>query len=169
MEWKDLTVSQETSKGIEEIKAWFHDNTRSMAAPGMKKAVKSGYKVLFSGETATDKTLTASLLGKEFGQEVYRVDLSKVVSRYIGETEKNLDQLFKKAEEKNWILFFDEAEALFGKRTEVKDSHDKYANQEVAYLLQKAEDFSGLVILATNLKADIDKPFLRRFNSVVRF
>ena len=169
MEWKDLSVSKETSESIEQIKAWFHDNARSMAKPGMKKTMKSGYKVLFSGAVDTSKSLTASLLGKEFGQEVYHVDLSQFVSKYIGETEKNLDKLFEKAEEKNWILFFDEADALFGKRTDVKDSHDKYSNQEISYLLQKAESFQGLTILATSLKANSDTPFLRRFNSVVRF
>lgn len=169
MEWKDLTVSDETSQGIEQIKTWFQENKRAGAKAGIKKTNKPGYKVLFNGVAGTGKSLAVSLLAKEFGQEVYRVDLSEVVSKYIGETEKNLDMVFKKAEGKNWILFFDEADALFGKRTDVKDSHDKYANQEVAYLLQKAEDFPGLVILASNFKADIDKPFLRRFNGVVRF
>jgi len=91
------------------------------------------------------------------------------VSKYIGETEKNLENLFAKAETKNWILFFDEADALFGKRTGVRDAHDKYANQEVSYLLQRVEDFDGLVILATNMKNNIDDAFIRRFNSIIRF
>ena len=92
-----------------------------------------------------------------------------VVSKYIGETEKNLELLFARAEDKDWILFFDEADALFGKRTNVRDAHDKYANQEVSYLLQRIEDYDGLVILATNMKNNIDDAFLRRFNSVVKF
>jgi SpoVK/Ycf46/Vps4 family AAA+-type ATPase len=92
-----------------------------------------------------------------------------VVSKYIGETEKNLENLFAKAETKNWILFFDEADALFGKRTGVRDAHDKYANQEVSYLLQRVEDFDGLVILASNMKNNIDDAFIRRFNAIIRF
>jgi SpoVK/Ycf46/Vps4 family AAA+-type ATPase len=92
-----------------------------------------------------------------------------VVSKYIGETEKNLEMLFARAENKKWILFFDEADSLFGKRTNVRDAHDKYANQEVSYLLQRIEDYDGLVILATNMKNNIDEAFIRRFNSILRF
>src|SRR5665648_751546 len=103
-----------------------------------------------------DRTLTATLLGKYTDKDVYRIDLSRVVSKYIGETEKNLANLFDKAEHKNWILFFDEADALFGKRTDIRDAHDKYANQEVAYLLQRIESHNGLVILATNKRDNID-------------
>ncbi|MCB0555176.1 MAG: ATP-binding protein, partial [Phaeodactylibacter sp.] len=115
------------------------------------------------------KTLTASLLGKYTGKDVYRVDLSMVVSKYIGETEKNLSNLFAKAENKDWILFFDEADALFGKRTDVKDAHDRYANQEVSYLLQRVEGYNGLVILASNFKSNIDDAFMRRFQSIIYF
>ena len=100
---------------------------------------------------------------------MFRVDLSRVVSKYIGETEKNLARLFDKAEHKDWILFFDEADALFGKRTEVRDAHDQYANQEVAYLLQRIESYAGLVILATNQRGNIDEAFLRRFQASVNF
>ena len=100
---------------------------------------------------------------------MFRIDLSRVVSKYIGETEKNLARLFDRAEHKDWILFFDEADALFGKRTDVRDAHDKYANQEVAYLLQRIETFSGLVILATNQRGNIDEAFLRRFQAAVHF
>lgn len=117
----------------------------------------------------TGKTLTATLLGKYTGRDVFRIDLSRVVSKYIGETEKNLARLFDKAQNKNWILFFDEADALFGKRTEIRDAHDKYANQEVAYLLQRIESYSGLVILATNQRGNIDDAFARRFQSMVHF
>jgi SpoVK/Ycf46/Vps4 family AAA+-type ATPase len=135
----------------------------------MRKKVKPGYKVLFHGPPGTGKTLTACLLGKETGKDVYRVDLSMVVSKYIGETEKNLAKVFDKAEHSGWILFFDEADALFGSRTKVESSHDRYANQEVSYLLQRIEDYSGLVILASNLKNNIDHAFLRRFQSIVYF
>lgn len=113
--------------------------------------------------------MTATLLGKQFERDIYRIDLSQVVSKYIGETEKNLEKIFNKAENKNWILFFDEADALFGKRSNVQNAHDKYANQEVSYLLQRVEDFSGLIILATNYKSNIDQAFIRRFNAVIQF
>jgi SpoVK/Ycf46/Vps4 family AAA+-type ATPase len=124
---------------------------------------------LFYGPPGTGKTFTATLLGKQFNRDVYRIDLSQVVSKYIGETEKNLEKIFQKAEDKNWILFFDEADALFGKRTSVSSSHDRYANQETSYLLQRIEDFNGLVILASNNKTNIDQAFLRRFNAIVHF
>ena len=136
---------------------------------GMRKRVKPGYRALFHGPPGTGKTLTATLLGKYTGRPVFRVDLSRVVSKYIGETEKNLARLFDKAEHKDWILFFDEADALFGKRTEVRDAHDKYANQEVAYLLQRIESYAGLVILATNQRGNVDDAFLRRFQASVNF
>jgi SpoVK/Ycf46/Vps4 family AAA+-type ATPase len=135
----------------------------------MKKRIKPGYRALFFGPPGTGKTLTASLLGKYTGKDVFRIDLSRVVSKYIGETEKNLSHLFDKAEDKNWILFFDEADALFGKRTDIRDAHDKYANQEVAYLLQKIENYNGLVILATNQRGNIDDAFVRRFQAIIHF
>jgi SpoVK/Ycf46/Vps4 family AAA+-type ATPase len=100
---------------------------------------------------------------------VFRVDLSRIVSKYIGETEKNLSRLFDKAENKNWILFFDEADALFSKRTDIRDAHDKYANQEVAYLLQRIETYNGLVILASNQRANIDDAFVRRLQAIIPF
>ena len=108
-------------------------------------------------------------MGKTTGLSVYRIDLSQVVSKYIGETEKNLANVFDQAENKNWILFFDEADALFGKRTSTKDAKDRYANQEIAYLLQRIEDFPGVVILATNMKDNIDDAFARRFQSMIYF
>jgi len=108
-------------------------------------------------------------LGKYTGQEIFRIDLSLVVSKFIGETEKNLSGLFDRAEKKNWILFFDEADALFGRRTSISSSHDRYANQEVSFLLQRVEDYPGVVILATNLKANIDEAFARRFQSIIHF
>ncbi|HTH30505.1 MAG TPA: ATP-binding protein, partial [Lacibacter sp.] len=121
------------------------------------------------GPSGTGKTLTAGLIGKEFNKEVYRIDLSQVVSKYIGETEKNLETVFKRAESKDWILFFDEADALFGKRTNVQSSHDKYANQEISYLLQRVEDYPGLMILASNFRHNLDDAFVRRFHAVIHF
>ena len=128
-----------------------------------------GYRALFYGPPGTGKTLAATLLGKATKQPVFRIDLSMVVSKYIGETEKNLGKLFDEAENKKWILFFDEADALFGKRTQTKGANDRYANQEVAYLLQRIEDFSGLVILATNIQSNIDDAFSRRFQAMIHF
>jgi len=125
--------------------------------------------VLVTGPSGTGKTLTASLLGKNFDMDVYKIDLSMVVSKYIGETEKNLARVFDKAESKDWILFFDEADALFGKRSNTSDSHDRYANQEVSYLLQRMEDYDGLVILCSNFKKNIDEAFFRRFQLILDF
>jgi SpoVK/Ycf46/Vps4 family AAA+-type ATPase len=113
--------------------------------------------------------MTACLLGKYTGRTVYKIDLSMVVSKYIGETEKNLSKVFQQAEHKNWILFFDEADALFGKRTKIEDAHDRFANQEVSYLLQRIESFDGVVILASNMKTNLDDAFTRRFESVIYF
>jgi SpoVK/Ycf46/Vps4 family AAA+-type ATPase len=138
---------------------------------GMKMSRKlgPGYRALFYGPPGTGKTLSATLLAKELKIPVFRIDLSNTISKYIGETEKNLARLFDEAEYKKWMLFFDEADALFGKRTQVKDAHDRYANQEVSYLMQRIETYDGLVILASNLKTNMDEAFTRRFQSVVYF
>ena len=128
-----------------------------------------GLSVLFVGESGTGKTLAAEVLASELRLDLYRIDLSAVVSKYVGETEKNLRRLFDAAEDGGAILFFDEADALFGKRGEVKDSHDRYANIEVNYLLQRVEAYQGLAVLATNMKSALDQAFLRRLRSVVRF
>jgi AAA+ superfamily predicted ATPase len=169
LEWNDLVLSDEVMQQILELEQWLQHNNTLMKDWGMGNRLKKGYRVLFHGPPGTGKTLTASLLGKYTGRDVYKIDLSMVVSKYIGETEKNLENLFAKAEAKNWVLFFDEADALFGKRTGVRDAHDKYANQEVSYLLQRIEDFDGLVILASNMKNNIDDAFIRRFNAIIRF
>lgn len=137
--------------------------------PALSRTFKKGYRALFYGPPGTGKTLTVSVLGREHNRPVYRIDLSQLVSKYIGETEKNLSTVFRMAEHKEWILFFDEAESLFSKRTEVSDAKDRYANQETSYLLQRIEQFDGLVILATNLKPNIDRAFIRRFQSIVHF
>jgi AAA+ superfamily predicted ATPase len=169
MEWDDVVLHPDTRREIREIEHWIRFNDTVLDDWGMRRRVKPGCRALFHGPPGTGKTLTATLLGKYTGRPVFRIDLSRVVSKYIGETEKNLSRLFDKAEHKDWILFFDEADALFGRRTEVRDAHDKYANQEVAYLLQRIETYAGLVILATNQRANIDEAFLRRFQASVNF
>src|ERR1700754_1209110 len=167
--WSSLVINDELQSQINEIINWLKYNDHLLGKWGMGDRLKKGYRALFYGPPGTGKTLTAALLGNEMGKDVYRVDLSMVVSKYIGETEKNLELLFARAEDKGWILFFDDADALFGKRTSVRDAHDKYANQEVSYLLQRIEDFNGLIILATNMKNNIDEAFVRRFNAILRF
>ncbi len=169
MEWEDLVLHPNTLRQIREIEHWIQHNDTLLQEWGMKKRIKPGYRALFYGPPGTGKTLTTTLLGKHTGKDVFRIDLSRVVSKYIGETEKNLSKLFDKAEHKNWILFFDEADALFGKRTGIRDAHDKYANQEVAYLLQRVEGYNGLVILASNQRANIDEAFTRRFQTIIHF
>jgi hypothetical protein len=167
--WDSLVIGDELQAQINEIMNWLKYNDRLMNELGMSDRLKKGYRALFHGPPGTGKTLTAALLGNSMGRDVYKIDLSMVVSKYIGETEKNLELLFARAEDKGWILFFDEADALFGKRTSVRDANDKYANQEVSYLLQRIEDFNGLIILATNMKNNIDEAFIRRFNAMLRF
>ena len=169
MEWDDLVLHPHTLHHIREIENWIKHNDTLLHDWGMKKKIKPGYRALFCGPPGTGKTLTATLLGKHTGKDVFRIDLSRVVSKYIGETEKNLSRLFDKAENKNWILFFDEADALFGKRTDIRDAHDKYANQEVAYLLQRIEGYNGLVILASNQRSNIDDAFVRRLQTIIHF
>lgn len=169
MTWDDLVLTPQTKEEIDHIKTWLTHNKNLQQDANLSRKIKPGYRALFYGPPGTGKTLTVSLLGKEFNKEVYRVDLSQVVSKYIGETEKNLEKVFSKAENKDWILFFDEADALFGKRTNVSSSHDRFANQEVSYLLQRVEDFPGLLILASNFKSNLDKAFTRRFHAMVHF
>ncbi len=169
LEWQDLVLQDKTQEEIKEIETWLKYNASLLKDWNMAGKIKPGYRVMFHGPPGTGKTLTACLLGKYTGRDVFRIDLSLVVSKYIGETEKNLSKLFNKASNKDWILFFDEADSIFGKRTNVRDAHDKYANQEVSYLLQRIESHAGLVILATNMKANIDSSFTRRFNSFVEF
>ncbi|MEU4156365.1 ATP-binding protein [Actinoplanes sp. NPDC026670] len=169
MEWDDLVLPPETTRQIREIENWIAHGGTLLRDWGMGRRLKPGFRALFQGPPGTGKTLTATLLGKQTGRDVYRIDLSRVVSKYIGETEKNLSRLFDKAQNRDWILFFDEADALFGKRTDIRDAHDKYANQEVSYLLQRIETYAGLVILATNQRGNIDEAFLRRFQCAVPF
>jgi len=168
-DWNDLVVPDHVLQGLEEIKDYVLHGKNLKNDFQFGRKIKPGFKVLFTGPPGTGKTLTASLLGKFCQMDVYRIDLSMVVSKYIGETEKNLSRVFDMAENKNWILFFDEADALFGKRSNTTDSHDRYANQEVSFLLQRMEDFDGLVILCSNFKKNIDEAFFRRFQLVLDF
>jgi SpoVK/Ycf46/Vps4 family AAA+-type ATPase len=129
----------------------------------------TGVTALFVGSSSTGVSKAAEALANELGRDLYRVDLSRVVSKYIGDTEKNLNRVFESAEDHGWVLFFDEADALLAKRTDVKDSHDRYANIEISYLLERLEAFSGLAILATNSRTNIDDAFTRRIQHIVRF
>ncbi|WP_179232860.1 AAA family ATPase [Paenibacillus rigui] len=134
-----------------------------------KLAYGKGLSMLFAGPPGTGKTMSAQVVAKELELELYKIDLSQVISKYIGETEKNLHEIFDEAESSQAVLFFDETDALFGKRSEVKDSHDKYANIETAYLLQKMEEYQGISILATNLLQNMDEAFLRRINYIIKY
>ncbi|MEL6536898.1 MAG: ATP-binding protein [Bacteroidota bacterium] len=169
LEWEDLVLDEYVGEEIDHIRMWLERGSFLLEDMGLKKHLKPGYRSLFHGPPGTGKTLTACLLGKSTNRPVYRIDLSMVVSKYIGETEKNLKRVFDQAEHQDWILFFDEADSLFGKRTSTRSSNDRYANQEVAYLLQRVEDFPGVVILASNLSSNMDEAFLRRFQSQVYF
>jgi hypothetical protein len=169
LEWDDLVIEPAVLGQIEMISTWIRHSQTLMQDWGLARRVKPGYRCLFHGPPGTGKTLTACLLGKHHGLPVYRVDLSRVVSKWIGETEKNLAGLFDQAQNRNWILFFDEAEALFGRRTDANSANDRSANQQIAYLLQRLEDFPGLVILSTNLRSHMDEAFARRFQSAILF
>ena len=169
LNWKELILNDGVREEIDDIITWIQHGDTLMEEWGLNTKVKKGYRAMFYGPPGTGKTLTACLIGQSLDLDVYRIDLSMVVSKYIGETEKNLATVFDQAENKNWILFFDEADALFGKRTSTNSSNDRHANQEVAYLLQRIEDFNGVVILASNLKGNLDEAFSRRFQSMIYF
>ena len=170
-DWDDLVLPASTLRQIRDVAAAMRHRHVVYAQWGFSRKYSGieGIKVLFAGGSGTGKTMTAAVIGNDLGLEVFRVDLSGVVSKYIGETEKNLDRVFHAAQGSQSILFFDEADALFGKRSEVKDAHDRYANIEIAYLLQKFEEHDGPVILATNLRRNIDDAFSRRLHYVIEF
>ena len=169
--WDALVLPERQREILRSVAAYLRHRDLVLSEWGYERALArtQGLKVLFAGESGTGKTLAAQVLAHDLGLELFRIDLATVVSKYIGETEKNLDQIFSAAEGSNAILFFDEADALFGKRSEVQDAHDRYANIEVAYLLQKMETYAGAVILATNLRQNIDDAFLRRLDFVADF
>jgi len=168
-DYSNLILTRETEEQLEEIKTWLKHKNKLLREWGFENKITDGYKCLFFGPPGTGKSLAAALIGKQNDLPVYRIDLSMVISKYIGETEKNLSRIFDAATNKNWILFFDEADALFGKRSNIQNANDRFANQEVSYLLMRMEDYEGLAILATNLKSNIDKAFLRRFQGIVHF
>jgi MoxR-like ATPase len=169
--WDDLVLPERPLDLLRSISAYLRHRDRVLSEWGYEATVSrtQGLKVLFAGESGTGKTMAAQVLGAQLGLDLFRVDLATIVSKYIGETEKNLERIFTAAHGSNAILFFDEADALFGKRSEVSDSHDRYANIEVAYLLQRMEAYPGAVILATNFRRNIDDAFVRRLDFVIDF
>lgn len=169
--WEDLVLPERQQQTLEEMRASLRQRGKVYEEWGFANKERRGLGIsaLFSGQSGTGKTMAASVLANALNLDLYRIDLSAVVSKYIGETEKNLRRIFDAAETGGAILLFDEADALFGKRTEVKDSHDRYANVEVSYLLQRMEAYQGLAILTTNLKDSLDSAFMRRIRFLVAF
>ena len=169
--WEDIVLPETEMKLLSQIAAQVRNRGRVYEKGGFAASRSRGLSInaLFTGESGTGKTMAAEVLANELNLGLYRIDLSSVVNKYIGETEKNLRRLFDAAEDGGAILFFDEADALFGKRSEVKDSHDRYANIEINYLLQRLESFSGLAIMATNMKGGLDTAFLRRIRFILEF
>ncbi len=166
----DIVLPKEQKRQLSTVVSHYANQFNVFEEWGFKKYFQSqGIGVLFAGPSGTGKTMAASILANEMGLDLYRIELSQVVSKYIGETEKNLSRIFEAAEGSGVILFFDEADAIFGKRSETKDSHDRYANIEVSYLLQKIEEYNGLVILASNFKQNIDEAFIRRMRFIINF
>lgn len=161
-EFEDLILKESTSIQLDTIMQYAANRSSLYGREGVAHKIKPGLLAMLYGPPGTGKTFTVAVMSKKLGIDAYRIDLSRVISKYIGETEKNLEKIFERLSDKNCILFFDEADALFGKRTEVSDAKDRYANQEVAYLLQRVENFPGLVILASNYKQNLDKAFKRR-------
>ena len=169
--WDDLVVPERVSAKLRSMESWLRFRHVVHGEWGFGKRVNTGHgmAVMFTGVSGTGKTMAAGILGRALDLDLYRIDLSSVVSKYIGETEKNLSKIFDTAEAANAILFFDEADALFGKRSEVKDAHDRHANIEVSYLLQRMEDYDGIAVLATNIKGNLDVAFARRLQMIVEF
>jgi len=171
VKWDDMVLPPETRQQLEEVTGRALNRDKVLDEWGLQGSSSRGRGItaLFAGESGTGKTMAAEVLAGELGLDLYAIDLATVVDKYVGETEKNLDKIFAEADQVHGVLFFDEADALFGKRSEVRDAHDRYANVEVAYLLQRMESFDGIAILATNLRANIDEAFARRLDAVVDF
>ncbi len=169
--WESLVLPERSLGALRTIASFVRHRDRVLLEWGGAGPPRSaaGLTVLFAGESGTGKTMAAQVVARDLGLDLFRIDLATVVSKYIGETEKNLDRIFAAADGSNAVLLFDEADALFGKRSEVRDAHDRYANVEVAYLLQRIEGYAGAVILTTNLRQNIDAGFLRRLDLVVDF
>jgi SpoVK/Ycf46/Vps4 family AAA+-type ATPase len=167
--WDDIVLSPERKALLHTVVERYRHANRVYDTWGFSPNPSRGLVALFSGPSGTGKTLASEIIAGELGLDVFKLDLSSVVSKYIGETEKNLEQIFDAASAGNMVLFFDEADSLFGKRSEVKDARDRYANIEVSYLLQRLEGYDGLVILATNFEKNVDEAFLRRIHVRVEF
>lgn len=169
--WRDLVLPPDAVAQLREICAQVVRRRQVLEIWGFGKTLSlgTGLSVLFAGPSGVGKTTAAEIAANELQQDLYKIDLSRIVSKYIGETEKNLDQVFRAAKRSNAILFFDEADALWGKRSEVRDSHDRYANLEIAYLLQKMDEYEGITILATNLRKNMDEAIIRRLQFIVEF
>lgn len=169
--WDDIVLPADQFRMLREIYAQVSHRTLVYEKWGFdrKLSMGKGLNVIFAGPSGTGKTMSAEIVAHELGMDLYKIDLSNVVSKYIGETEKNLERIFNEARESNGILFFDEADSIFGKRSEVKDAHDRYANIETGYLLQKMEEYDGIVVLATNLRKNLDDAFVRRMHFVIEY
>jgi len=169
--WDDIVLPDDSIAQLRELCARVTHGPRVLGEWGFGRKLSQGKgtNALFAGPSGTGKTMAAEIIANELGLDLYKIDLAGIVSKYIGETEKNLDRIFAAAENANAILFFDEADALFGKRSEVRDSHDRYANIEISYLLQKMEQYEGVAILATNLRQNLDEAFVRRLAFTVHF
>ena len=170
-QWSDIVLPDETLTQLRELCQRVQQRHVVMNSWGFsrKLSLGKGVSALFAGPSGTGKTMAAEVIARELGLDLYKIDLSSVVSKYIGETEKNLDRIFSAAENSNAIVFIDECDSLMGKRSEVRDAHDRYANIEIAYLLQKMEEYEGVVILATNLRQNLDESFLRRLAFTIHF
>jgi ATPase family protein associated with various cellular activities (AAA) len=169
--WEDLVLPAEVMEQLAEITARLRHRERVLDEWRMARTSSRGRGItaLFAGDSGTGKTMSAEVIAGGLGLDLYVIDLSSVLDKYIGETEKNLDRIFTQAEGVGGVLLFDEADALFGKRSEVKDSHDRYANVEVAYLLQRMERFDGIALLTTNLRTNLDDAFTRRLDAIIEF
>src|SRR5262249_631449 len=169
--WNDLVLPDDVTAQLHELCDRFNYRDKVLNEWGFARKLSYGLGItaLFSGGSGTGKTMASEVIANALGLDLYRIDLAQVVSKYIGETEKNLDKVFMAAANANAILFFDEADALFGKRSDVKDSHDRYANLEISYLLQKFEQYDGVAILATNLSENLDQAFTRRLAFSIHF
>jgi hypothetical protein len=170
-QWQDIVLPANQTAILRELVATVRQRQRVLNewGVGQKLAASAGVTALFAGPPGAGKTMAAEVVALDLGLDLYKIDLAAVVSKYIGETEKNLERIFSEAADSNAILFFDEADAIFGKRSEIKDAHDRYANVEVSYLLQRIEAYDGITILATNLRANLDEAFTRRLHYVVDF
>jgi len=169
--WDDIVLPHDAGLQLRELSQRARNQSKVFEAWGFgqKLVRRSGITALFVGQPGTGKTMAAEVIANDLDLDLYRIDLSSVVSKYIGETEKNLERIFQAADLGDAVLLFDEADALFGKRSEVRDAHDRYANVEIAYLLQRLEAYEGMVILTTNMRGNIDEAFLRRLDSVLEF